>query len=88
MRKHQSKTESFVEANVNTAIGFGISLAAWVLVVVPVWDLPVTTLDNLAITGFFTVISVARGYLIRRFFERYLHALVRALTRFVESRSN
>lgn len=65
----QRKRTSFFEAVSNTAVGFGISLAVWTWVIVPVWGLPVSMVDNLAITGLFTVVSIARGYLLRRLYN-------------------
>lgn len=50
--------------------GFVVSLAFWTWVVVPVWNLPVQMSENLQITAAFTVISVARGYVWRRVFNR------------------
>jgi hypothetical protein len=76
----QTKLESLLEANVNVFIGFFVSLVFWSLVVVPVWDLPVSFADNLVITGWFTVLAIARGYLVRRFFNKRLH---KAIHRFV-----
>ena len=39
--------------------------------IVPVWDLDGSMTDNLAITGTFTAVSVVRGYLWRRLFNKY-----------------
>jgi hypothetical protein len=41
-----------------------------VWIVVPVWNLPVRPIDNLGITGLFTVVSVIRSYVWRRIFNR------------------
>jgi len=65
--------ESFIEQCFNIGSGFFISLMLWVLVVAPLWDLEVTFLDNLEITGLFTVVSVARSYVWRRYFNKRLH---------------
>ena len=67
----QSKTGSLVEQILNIGSGFFLSLFLWSVVIVPVWELDVTMTDNLAITGTFTVVSVARGYLWRRLFNKY-----------------
>lgn len=77
----QTKLESLLEANVNVAIGFVISLLFWTYVVVPVWHLPVTMHQNLAITGLFTALSVARSYVMRRFFNAGLHRAVHNFVR-------
>lgn len=68
----QSQAASFVEACLNTASGFIVSLLFWSWVVVPVWHLPVTMRENLVITGCFTVLSVVRSYIWRRLFNREL----------------
>ena len=66
----QPRRHSLLEQLLNVDSGFVISLAFWTLVVVPVWHLPVQMLENLQITGAFTVLSVARGYVWRRVFNR------------------
>jgi len=53
--------------------------ASWYWVVVPVWNLPVTMSQNLAITWWFTVLAVVRGYLVRRFFNGQLHKAAKAM---------
>lgn len=68
----QSKTASLIEATINVASGFLVSLAVWTLVVVPVWNLPVGMAENLQITVLFTVVSVLRSYIWRRIFN-HLH---------------
>jgi len=68
----QSKFHSLLETCFSTAVGFIVSLATQ-LIIVAIWNLPLSMGDNLAIVGIFTVISVARGYLIRRLFN-FLHA--------------
>lgn len=62
----QKKSHSLIESCMNTAVGFGVSLVVWMLVIVPVYDIPVTMMENLEITGIFTVVSIIRGYVIRR----------------------
>lgn len=66
----QTPLASFVEASMNTASGFVVSLLFWAFVVVPIWDLDVTMGENLVITTLFTVLSVARSYIWRRLFNR------------------
>lgn len=76
MKTGQSKLESLVEASLNTASGFIVALIVWRWIVAPVFGLPVGWDTNLAITGIFTVVSVARSYLWRRFFNASVHRLV------------
>lgn len=59
---------SIVEAKANIAIGFGVAMAANA-VVLPAFGYPVTVADNLGITLVFTVISVVRQLVVRRFFN-------------------
>jgi len=67
----QTRAKSLVEQALNTASGFFISLAVWSLVIKPLWDIDVHMGDNLAITAIFTVMSIARGYVWRRLFNRF-----------------
>lgn len=67
----QSRTQSLIETTVSTTIGFVVALLTW-YVVAWLWGMKVTMLDNLTITAIFTVVSVIRGYYIRRLFN-WLH---------------
>ena len=68
----QTHRMSIVETVTSTAIGFGISYVTS-LTVLPLFGFPVTHGQNFAITVIFTVISLARGYGIRRLFN-WLHS--------------
>lgn len=70
----QSKLASLVEASINTAFGFVVSFAVWPLVAA-VTGVTYSTGQHWAITGIFTVVSVARGYAVRRFFAGGFHLL-------------
>lgn len=61
-----------VETLIGTAVGFCLSVAIWEFVVKPVWHLNTAFVSNLQITALFTVVSIARGYVLRRFFN-HLH---------------
>lgn len=65
----QSKRHSLVESVTNTFIGFFISLLVQV-VLYPIMDIPVTFGQNILITMIFTIVSIIRGYVIRRWFNR------------------
>lgn len=65
----QSKKGSFVEACVNTAIGFLITLASSPFIY-SACGVPVSPTKMTAITACFTAVSVARSYIIRRFFNK------------------
>jgi len=72
----QTRLESFVEASLNTASGFLLSFVAWITIVVPFFGLPFDIGESFGITCFFTVLSVARSYAWRRFFNRRVHRQV------------
>ena len=61
----QSRRMSLVEAVTNTAAGFGVAMALNSLL------LPLTTVQNLGLAAIYTAASVARGYAVRRLFERW-----------------
>jgi hypothetical protein len=69
----QSKRQSLVEAVINVAIGFGVSLAAQA-VVLPLFGIVVSLATNLYIGAIFTIISIARSYCVRRLFN-HLHRI-------------
>ena len=65
----QSKKQSLLEAITNTSIGFIISLGATFLIF-PIVGIESNAGKNIIITIFFTVISILRGYLLRRLFNK------------------
>lgn len=67
----QKKRHSLLEALLSTAIGFGIAFAAN-FTVLPWFGYKPTVVENLLITTIFTIISVVRGYAVRRLFN-WLH---------------
>jgi len=69
----QSRLSSLVEAVINTAIGFVVSVAI-TAVVLPAYGHAVTLWHNLQITGIFTIASIARSYCVRRWFNASIHA--------------
>jgi predicted Na+-dependent transporter len=64
----QSKLESLIEAIVNTAIGFLITIV-FLPIVNHICGIKMSSAQMTWSTILFTIISVARGYVIRRFFE-------------------
>lgn len=64
----QSKKSSAREALMNIAIGYGISFISNYLVL-PTFGHPITVLQNIQIGLIFTVISIVRSYMIRRYFN-------------------
>ena len=78
MEGKQTKKNSFIEANTSTAIGFVITLFAWKFVLFPtiIWVEATYGITqsawsvSIGITIFFTIISITRGYYVRRWFDR------------------
>ena len=68
----QSRLQSLIEAWLNVAIGFSVSLIAN-LIVLPLFGYPVTVGDAFGIGLVFTAISIVRSYMIRRLFNSILH---------------
>lgn len=65
----QSKRNSLIEAITNTAIGYGINLFAQMLIF-PLFGIKASIGQNIGIGLAFTGISVARQYIIRRWFTK------------------
>jgi hypothetical protein len=65
----QTKTNSLIETCTNTAIGYLVGLASQLLAF-PMFDINIPFSDNLLIGLWFTVISIGRGYVVRRVFNK------------------
>lgn len=65
----QSKLQSLWESFVNILIGYLVALASQLLVF-PLFDINIPFTDNLLIGLYFTIISLARSYIIRRYFNK------------------
>lgn len=76
----QSKLMSWLETCLNTAIGFAIAITAQILVF-PLFGFSPPLSTNLKIGLIFTVVSIVRGYVLRRVFE-FFH-IRRPLSAFV-----
>lgn len=70
---NQTRLGSLIEACINVVIGFSINFVANLLVF-PLFGWHVTVADNFILGGIYTAISVARSYVIRRWFNARLHA--------------
>lgn len=78
---NQSRLGSFIEAWANVLIGFGINFIAN-LVILPLFGFTSLTLaTNFAIGCIYTVISVVRSYVIRRWFNDKLHRAAERIAR-------
>lgn len=69
---YQTRLESFIEAIINTAIGFGINFTANLLILPKFGFTTLTWKVNILIGIVYTVISVARSYAIRRWAQDHL----------------
>lgn len=64
----QSRLMSLVESIANVAVGYGVAVVTQILIF-PVFGLHTTLAQNLKIGAVFTVVSIARSYILRRVFE-------------------
>ena len=65
----QSRTMSFIEAVTNVGVGFALAVLTQVLVF-PVFEIAVSFDQHVSMAVIFTLVSLARGYELRRLFER------------------
>lgn len=66
---NQTKFQSLVESLINLLIGYGVAIATQVGVF-PLFGIHIPLHDNFVMGGIFTVVSLVRSYLIRRWFNR------------------
>lgn len=64
----QSRAQSLIESLVNVAAGYGVAVLSQVLIF-PLFDVNVTIGQNMLMAGYFSVISIIRSYILRRFFN-------------------
>ncbi len=67
-RLKQSRAMSLAEAVANVAVGYGVAVLTQILVF-PWFGFHASLAENMALGAVFTVVSVARGYTLRRLFE-------------------
>jgi len=72
----QSKLESLAESVADVAIGFVLSVVVWMYVAAPLVGVESHISQAFWITCIFTVSSLARRYLTRRFFANSIHKKV------------
>ena len=65
----QSRVMSLIEATTNVAVGYVLAIATQLLVF-PLFGLEAALGEHMAIGTAFVAVSLARGYLLRRVFER------------------
>jgi hypothetical protein len=64
----QSKKQSFIEANINTLSGFIVSYII-LITLNHFYEMNLSMFESLEITMIFTVSSILRNYLVRRWFN-------------------
>jgi hypothetical protein len=74
----QTRLGSLIEVSINICIGFWINFVAN-LVILPMFGLHVTISDNFLIGFIYTFISVARSYVVRRWFEKKIQEAARRI---------
>lgn len=67
----QTRWHSLLESVLGTAIGLVIALASQIIIF-PWFGIHVSMSDHLLIVMYFTIISVARVYLMRRYFDKIM----------------
>jgi hypothetical protein len=68
----QSRASSLIEALANVAIGYGINVLAN-FAIFPLFGWHITLRQNLLMGIFYTAVSITRSYVVRRWFNRWLH---------------
>lgn len=75
---NQTRIGSLIEACINTAIGFAVSIVLS-LIVYPMFGHSFTLAQNVGITVIFTVASIVRSYVVRRWFNARIHVAAQRL---------
>lgn len=65
----QTRKQSLIESLTNVAIGYIVSLIS-LFIVFPLVGIESTVGKNMLITLYFTAISIARSYIVRRYFNK------------------
>lgn len=69
---NQTKLESLTEVVINVAIGWIFALITQIIAF-PLFGIHITMNDQLGISAIFTVVSIVRGYIVRRWFNAGIH---------------
>ena len=67
----QTKKQSLLESLTNVLIGYSTAFVSQLLIF-PLFSIDVTIGDNLLIGLYFTLISLVRSYVVRRYFNKKL----------------
>lgn len=65
----QTKLDSAIEVVVSVLTGYAVATASQIMIF-PLFGIFLPLSDNLLIGAYFTAISIVRGYVVRRFFNR------------------
>ena len=76
----QSRKSSFIEACMNTGIGYIVSLGGQ-LIIYPAYGATFTIMQNIYIGLWFMLLSLIRAYCIRRWFNNRIHRLAQTLAK-------
>ena len=64
----QTKTQSLIESGINVVIGYVVAVLSQ-LAIYPLFDVNLSLGDNLVMGLYFTLVSLIRGYFVRRWFN-------------------
>jgi len=77
----QSKIESLVEAIVNTSLGIFVSFVVWPIAA---WinGIEYTFNQQIGMVVMFTIASIVRGYVVRRYFDKHLNRFSKSIVKY------
>ena len=85
---NQTRLESLAEVLINVVIGWVIAFITQ-LIVFPMFGVHVSLSSQFWISVIFTVVSIIRGYVIRRWFNAGIHKLaIQCIRKFYERRKS
>lgn len=64
----QSRSMSLVESAANVIVGYGVAVVTQILIF-PIFGLHTTLAQNMKMGAIFTIVSIARSFVLRRVFE-------------------
>jgi hypothetical protein len=75
----QTRLSSLIESVINIIIGYCVALISQIAIF-PLFGIHVPLSTNLWIGAWFTIISLVRSYIIRRWFNARLHSAAQAIS--------
>lgn len=79
---NQPRLASLIESVANAFLGYFVALASQ-LIIFPLFAINIPISSNLWIGAWFTVISIVRSYLLRRWFNAKLHRVAEKIAKSV-----